>query len=110
AVEMGVRPSVSIRETANLLGYDQSTVRRLLDSGELQGFRGGCRIRAGKRTKRPTLRVYLDSIAAHQRAGDLSTIPITKKRPRVGDTTPGHRAALAVLAAAGVFTRRASAR
>jgi excisionase family DNA binding protein len=117
AVEMGVRPSVSVQEAAQLLGYDDSTVRRLLDSGDLQGFRGGRRVRGGRATKRRVLRVYLDSIAQHQRAGDIGATPeaidrptAKQRRPRVGDTTPSHRAAMAVLAAAGVFSRRPGTR
>ncbi len=50
------RDSARIARVAEILACDESDVRRLLDRGELQGFRHGIR----------GVRVYLDSVLAYQ--------------------------------------------
>lgn len=98
-LEAGVRPSVRVGRAAALLAVDPSTVRRLIRAGRLQSTVVGGRAR----------RVYVDSIAALQRAGETAvaggqarTAPPGVERPAQADHAL-HRLAVARLRSLGVL-------
>jgi excisionase family DNA binding protein len=89
-----------VKTVACILECDPSDVRRLLDSGEIEGHR------IGKRG----VRVYLDSVAAYQarearrarvtRAPVPDAPPPPRLMPRASQAA--HKAAVAALRAAGI--------
>lgn len=60
ALEPLPRRAISVAQACEILGDDASTVRRLIEAGHLEGYRGG------SGTVRPRWRVYVDSIEAYR--------------------------------------------
>lgn len=94
-----LRDAISVREAAAAMGDDPATVRRLLKAGLLEGYE------SGQGTKRPRLRIYVDSIAEYRRrraigAANDDTPP---RRREPVDPGPAHREALAFLKARGLL-------
>lgn len=90
------RPSARVARVAAILDCDPSDVRRMLRAGELEGHGKGIR---GKR-------VYLDSVAAYQRARDIE--PQRKngheiRRKRVAVSKARTARSLAILRQAGII-------
>lgn len=92
-----IRASVSVATAAGRLDCDNSTIRKLLASGELEGHR------LGKRA----LRVYVDSIEAYQRrrptVGKGPAEPPAP--PRKARKAAAHREAVAYLAGLNLLSR-----
>lgn len=95
-----VEPSITIKDCAELMGIDPATVRRLLNSGQLRGYRAG--MKAG------AIRVYVSSIVDYQADNQIVSAAIkpppaqhTRKR-----STTGHRDAMAALADLGIQSGR----
>lgn len=91
-----VRPSVRIARVCELLDVDDSQVRRLIDSGELQGHRQGKR----------GIRVYLDSVTAYQEGRPLTPSARGKepppRKPPNRASAAAHEAAMARLRGLGL--------
>jgi hypothetical protein len=89
-----IRPSVRISTVAAKLDMDQSQIRRLLASGELQEHR------IGKRG----IRIYVDAITDYQRRHAIGTPAAKTPPPRTRSTRrdPGHEAAVAYLRKLGI--------
>jgi hypothetical protein len=90
-----VRPSARVARVAGLLDCDESDVRRMLRSGELEGHSKGVR---GKR-------VYLDSVATYQESRAIvpevrGPAPTAK---RITVSSAAHRAAAASLRESGIL-------
>lgn len=88
------RRGVPLARAAEILAVEEATVRRLLDTGKLQGFRVGRRIR-----------VYEASITAYQdqtALGKAAPAPETTKAPRAKRPSAEYRESLALLAQLGV--------
>ena len=88
------RRGVPLARAAEILAVEEPTVRKLLDTGKLKGFRVGRRIR-----------VYEASITAYQDQSALGThspTPEPPKPPRQRRTSAEHRESLALLAQLGV--------
>ena len=66
------RPSARVARIAELLDCDEKQVRRLVDNGDLEGFR------LGKRG----LRVFLDSVADYQADGRRRPRQVVEKAPK----------------------------
>lgn len=72
---LGIRPSARVKTAAALLDCDESHIRLMLKSGQLEGHRIGVR----------GVRVYVDSIAALQAGRPIEATGAIPKldRPRV---------------------------
>lgn len=93
------RQAISVARASEIMGDDPSTVRRLLEDGELEGYRGG----QGK--VRPRWRVYVDSIEAYRQRRAAGAFQARSAQPPPPRAVAGHsprlRASLAALKAAG---------
>jgi excisionase family DNA binding protein len=98
---LGVRPSVRIKTAAAMMDTDESTVRALVDQGELEGHRVGIR----------GVRVYVDSIKAYQErnkiGGTRHGLPSAGQTGRPCSTRQptSHQESLAHLVELGLVTR-----
>lgn len=98
ALEPLPRQAISVARAVEIMGDDPATIRRLLEAGELEGYRGS----AG--TIPPRWRVYVDSIEAYRRRRSVAPAnddrgPPLPAPPKVAQTAR-HRASLAALKAA----------
>lgn len=97
-IVMSPRPSARVRTIAAMLDADETTIRRLVDAGELEAHT------IGKRG----VRIYLDSVTDYQerqaREVHRPRPPgPDEARPRRPASSAAHRAAIANLRAAGII-------
>ncbi len=93
---------VPVARAAMELGCDESTVRRMLDNGDLEGWR----VRAS-RDARGGVRVSRASIEAYKRGMAIEPRPArgAKTKPQGGGTGAGHKSAVAYLKNLGLLSR-----
>lgn len=93
-----IRPSVRVKTAARQLDMDETQIRRLLNSRQLEGHRIGVR----------GIRIYADSIAAYQQrqnfGGRDATAPEGGKSSRARRPSAAQREAIAFLAARGLVS------
>jgi excisionase family DNA binding protein len=89
-----VRPSARVSRVMELLDVDESTVRRLIDQGEIEAHS------IGKRG----IRIFLDSVADYQAAKEKpAKSPVDKRNVRAQVSRATHKAAEARLRESGIL-------
>ena len=90
-----LRPSARVRTVAKMLEWDESQVRRAVDSGGLEAYR------VGKRG----IRIYIDSVRVYQESRNIAPTKktILAKSARTRISTRAHRAAMEELRARGIL-------
>lgn len=93
---IGIERAVTVQKAADAMDLDESTVRKMLRTGELRGFRAG----AGHKS----MRVFVSSIREHQ--ANRLIIPdgeLPKPQKPKRERSASHKQALATLAALGIL-------
>jgi excisionase family DNA binding protein len=90
---LGMRRSISLATAAEVLSCDQSTVRRLLSEGLIEGHRIGSR----------HIRIYADSIDEYRNMNKIVPVHIEKQRTSPAFHSAAHRQAMESLRKKGII-------
>lgn len=100
--ELPLDRGVTVAGAAQLLGCDPSTIRRMLDNGDLQGWRvrASCEARGGVRVSVASIEAYKQGLAIEAKSAGRPATKSRKARP----ITTAHRAAVARLRDLGILS------